>query len=422
MKNWVIGLLALCLVLGGVIGYVYRDKKAEPVPASPAETERIAGEPEETPDAESADPAAAGEAEETEPFVPEELDMAGLYATHAPEEIVLRADGREETWETYFYFLASQVDYVQNFFVNMNAYYGMPLRWADVAEGDDKTYADMAVEGVEDGLLQFAAIEGFAKQNKVKLTDASREEMARRLQEDIRAVCGEDATEEDFAEYLAGLYISREMYERISTVNLLYQEGFKKLYGDNGEKLSDKEALRYLEENEYLSANHILLMTVDPATGEALEEAEIEKKKAEAERLSKLLQEIKDPAERLERFAELKEEYCEDSGKTAYPAGYTFTPGTMVSEFEEGCKALEDHQVSDPVESSYGCHIIMRLPLDPDAQLSGSDGGAMSARAAAANAAYGQQLQDYLDKLQVDYVEGFELPKLLDYVIEEPAE
>ena len=107
----------------------------------------------------------------------------------------------------------------------------------------------------------------------------------------------------------------------------------------------------------------ILLLTMDPATGEELDETLVAEKAATAQRLAEELQAVKDPAELLERFARLKEEYCEDSGKTVYAEGYTFTPHTMAAEFEAACKALEPYEVSDPVLSKYGYHVILRRPL-----------------------------------------------------------
>ena len=294
-------------------------------------------------------------------------------------------DGREETWDTYFYFLASQADYVEDFFATMESYYGLELKWSDVAEGDDETYADLAAESVEEALRQFATIEGFARANGVELTEENRQTMAEQLAADMAAVCGEDATEADFEEYLAGLYMSRDMYDRINTVNLLYQETFRQLYGEDGEAMEEAAVLQYLADNEYLSANHILLLTEDPTTGEALDEAAAAEKLATAEKLAEELQAIEDETELLARFAQLKEEYCEDSGKAVYPAGYTFTPGTMVTEFEDACKALENYQVSDPIKSSYGYHVIVKLPRDADALLLGSSGEALTARASAAN-------------------------------------
>ncbi len=413
-KSIVVSLLVLCLLLGGVIGYLYHRSMSD------------AGEPVSVPAEESAQPGetedpAEQPAEEEVPELPpaQQMDMERLYTSHKPEERVLSVGGQEETWDTYFYFLASQVSYVENFFDTMRNYYGMALGWADVAEGEDKTYADMAVEGVEEALLQFATVESFARENGVSLNQENREAMEQQMRTDMQTVLGADATEEDFTAYLAGLHMSREMYERINGVNQLYQETYRRLYGENGEKMEDAATIQFLRDNGYLSVSHILLMTVDPTTGEALPEEAVAEKLAKAEELAARLQAIQDPAELLLRFGELKEEYCEDSGKAAYPAGYTFTPGTMVPEFEETSQELTEYQVSDPVASSYGYHIILKLPLEPDALLFSSGGSPMSARATAANTEYGQRLQAHMDGLRVEYAQSFETPKLLDYLSQE---
>ena len=57
------------------------------------------------------------------------------------------------------------------------------------------------------------------------------------------------------------------------------------------------------------------------------------------------------------------EEFCEDPGIKSNPDGYIFGEGEMVKEFEDSVKSLEFGAVSGLVETSYGYHIIKRLPL-----------------------------------------------------------
>ena len=63
-------------------------------------------------------------------------------------------------------------------------------------------------------------------------------------------------------------------------------------------------------------------------------------------------------------FQELADQYSEDPGRETYPTGYTFTTGSMVQEFEDAAYALSEGEVSEIVESSFGYHILLRLPLD----------------------------------------------------------
>lgn len=64
----------------------------------------------------------------------------------------------------------------------------------------------------------------------------------------------------------------------------------------------------------------------------------------------------------LELFDQLMATYNTDPGMTSNPNGYLFTDGDMVAEFENAVKALDIGSCSsEPVQSQYGWHIILRL-------------------------------------------------------------
>ncbi len=106
----------------------------------------------------------------------------------------------------------------------------------------------------------------------------------------------------------------------------------------------------------YIKAKHILISTVDNTTGAALSEEEVAAAKAQAD---DLYQQIKGGAD----FDELMNTYSSDPGLQSAPDGYEFGKGQMVPEFEKASYALEIGEVSEPVETSYGYHIIKRVPL-----------------------------------------------------------
>lgn len=414
MKKAIIALTLVFVLAVGLIGFFgARGEKGGSV-SLVKPTAAPAAQSTET--AESAETAET--AEEAEAYTLRTPNYAAMYALHDADEVVAVVDGKDVTWGEYFYLYFSQAKQIENYFNTMVMYYGFAPDWDSHVEDDSgETYADIVPESVESTLKQIHAIEGLAAKLNVELTDEQLEAIRTQEEEDIVGAVGEGATAEDFNAYIETIFLPRSLYDRMNRVNYLYRQGFVEAYGANGELVEDGTALQYLADNEYMAATHILLMTIDPATYAALDEETVEAKKAQAEEIAAELQAIEDDAERLARFVELKTEYCEDSGKARYPDGYTFLPGTMVAGFEETVLSLEDYQVSDPLLSDYGYHVIMRLPLDPDATIEfSSDGTALSARSKVANESYGKDLQDYFDSLTVEYKEGFEVPDLMQYL------
>ena len=104
----------------------------------------------------------------------------------------------------------------------------------------------------------------------------------------------------------------------------------------------DNNLDRYTEEVD-LRVSHILLRTQD---------AELAEVQARAESIAA---EARDGAD----FAELARRYSEDEGtRDAGGDLGRITPGQMVPEFEGAAFALEQDEVSDPVTSMFGVHVI----------------------------------------------------------------
>lgn len=66
-------------------------------------------------------------------------------------------------------------------------------------------------------------------------------------------------------------------------------------------------------------------------------------------------------------FNYIMAKYSTDPGLKSNPDGYTFGPGEMIPEFENTVKALKVGEISQPVKSQFGWHIIMRtLPQNDE--------------------------------------------------------
>ena len=182
------------------------------------------------------------------------------------------------------------------------------------------------------------------------------------FQESLSAQVEQMGGDEVFETWLKSMCLTREGFENMSSVTYINQHMADGMYREGTDLAPTPEDLRtYADENDYLAAKHILLLTVDQTTQEALPQEEIDQKRATAEDLLAQLQAITDPAELETKFDELMNQYSEDTGLEANPDGYVFTSGQMVEPFEEGTRALDYGQISDIVESDYGFHIILRL-------------------------------------------------------------
>ncbi|MBQ1281432.1 MAG: peptidylprolyl isomerase [Oscillospiraceae bacterium] len=162
---------------------------------------------------------------------------------------------------------------------------------------------------------------------------------------------GLELTEEDTA--LNAVYASMGLDESYGAMQAMLMKVNDYCVGEGGTmRPSEDELMKFFHEN-YLRCKHVLISTVDDNYNPLENQDE----------LKALAEDIAARAQAGEDFEALIEEYNEDPGMAANPDGYVFTEGTMVASFYEGTLALEDNAVSDPVESTYGWHIIKRLPL-----------------------------------------------------------
>ena len=412
MKKFFVLLVVLCLAFAGLISYVgyvpmpIADEAAlTETPAYTPETEAAAGESAEAAPAEEAAPAYQG------------LDYEKILALYEEDQVVANMGDRDVTWREYFYWLFIQANQIDNYLAQMSAYYGLEADWNEMAT-EELTIAELTVENAEFMISQVQAVDDYAKEHGVDLTDEDKAAIANQLAEDMNTMLGEDADEAAFNEYLLSARLDREMYDRLNRAEYLTRRCFTQLYGQQGELVDEADAVAYLEANDYMNASHILFMTIDPTTREPLDDAAKAEKLEKAKALAAELAAIQDEAELVERFNALKAELCEDTGKVNFPYGYTFTPGTMVPQFEDACLALDNYKVSDVVETSYGYHVILRLPLQGDASILTSDGNTSTGRLLAANEDFSKGLNAAVEARALEYAEGFEFIDLSKFVKE----
>lgn len=298
----------------------------------------------------------AGCGEQEEPPSGIYYDITGI----APDEAVMTVDGSDVPAELYFYWNTYNCGALEYQLSMYYAYYGLyadyinedgSAKWEEPFMGE-QTLGEYARELAENTVKFYASIENLAKEQGVVLT----EEDKAALEENYAAAVEQLGSEEAFEQQLDQIGLSRESFDRLSSFNFLF-DGLKELVLQEGSPLY----LEPVDYNEYAAyADHILLATMDPTSGQVLSEEEIAAKRQTAEELLSQLQASED-TETL--FAQLADEYSEDPGRSTYPDGYVFASGEMDTAFETAAMALEPGQISDIVESSYGYHIILRKDL-----------------------------------------------------------
>ena len=152
-------------------------------------------------------------------------------------------------------------------------------------------------------------------------------------------------------------WVSQDVLKSILRKQMLYNKYRERVLAESPRFNPDEETMKTIFQENFYKAQHILKMTVNSETGEPLSQEEIDQKRAE---IDALLVQAKNGAD----FKALMMEHSEDPGKEQAPDGYVFTEGEMVTEFYEGTKALAENGISEVIPSSYGYHVIKRIPLN----------------------------------------------------------
>ncbi|MBR4720854.1 MAG: peptidylprolyl isomerase [Clostridia bacterium] len=195
-----------------------------------------------------------------------------------------------------------------------------------------------------------------AKAEGMSLNDTEKQRIKDTKQQVITGYGGEKA----YKEFLKKNNITDSFIQLMCESTVYYEKIADKVREEN--PITEPEMREYFEtekgvfDSEYKKAKHILILTQDTQTGKSLSEEEIK----EAEELSNSLLERINAGE---DFDGLMREYSQDPGLTTNPGGYVFTEGEMVSEFEQAVDSISFGEVTI-CKSSYGYHIIKRLPIE----------------------------------------------------------
>jgi hypothetical protein len=406
MKKLIALMICLCLMLGTMAG------------CGGSQVEAYDDDETATADTTESTATDAADAEEAEEVTSIGLGGTG-YETYDPDTVVGTVNGQDVTWMEYYYWLNYYTQYVQS----MASAYGVTLSdWEANELSSENTNAQVVLLNAQYAVTQYHVMDTAATDLGITLTEEDEETLQSIFDQNADYSCGDgdgECTDEEaaaFEEYLTQQNVDRDFFDYLNRVSLLNNNAFLELYGENGSDYPDEDVMTYAEDNGLMAAKHILLLTVDTSTGDALDDDTIAEKKAQIEDLYAQLQAVADDQDAMiALFDELMAQYTEDTGYAYYPDGYIFSEGEMVEEFEDAVEALdENYGLSDIVESSYGYHIILRIPVNPDAT-AGTDsyGNAYSLRNIAASEQFSGQMEAWMDAADVQWNDGFDAVDML---------
>ncbi len=316
MKNWK-RLLALCLsgAMALSLSACSGGDSSESASPSPAPSSEASGQP---------DPSAS-------PAIEADLNQGVLEfsAGVSPTDTLLTINGTEVHADLFLYMLAMNCMNIQQY---------LPF----IGQTMEQVGPTMLEETVSMAVQQVLMRQKAAELGCL-LTDEQNEELRKAM----------DEADLDTNAPFWGL--TEEGVEFIFEMNAYHENIYNAVTHDpSGEELAG-----YL-----YRVKHILFKTVDDSR-QPLPDDQIAQKRAQAEEVLAQLQKADDlPA----LFDQLMNEHSEDGrsddGALAAPDGYLAAPGDMVAEFETASKALKEGELSGLVESDYGYHIILRLPLN----------------------------------------------------------
>lgn len=190
------------------------------------------------------------------------------------------------------------------------------------------------------------AMRTIAAKNDIKLLD----EDMKQITDSLDAQRTQAGSDEAFEASLAQSFATEDAYIKMSESQFLFQK-----YIELALSTTHKAAIIENAEKNYAHVKHVLIMFPD---SKKLVDATEEEIKTTKDKANEVVKKINDGMS----FEDAMKEYNEDEGQPE--EGYTFTTGQMVESFEKKSFELKVGEMSEPVQSEFGYHIIKKYEFN----------------------------------------------------------
>lgn len=288
-------------------------------------------------------------------------DMAYLTTDVQRTDPLFTVDGVGVNAEEYLFWLVNAIAEQE--------YYGVisgDEGW-DTALPDGTTTAQGLKEDARQAAVLYQVVRNKAKELGVTLT----QEQTQQLSADLNGAVEQMGSQEAYQTWLEAHCISEEGFATLNEVGYLNQGVREKLAQAGELAVTEADVARFVETEGIYGAKHILISTRHMNDDGSYEDFTPEEKEAAFTKVQDLREQLRKAGDEEALFDALMKEHSQDGrdeeGNLYYPQGYDFAyPGQMVPEFENGALALEVGQVSEPIETAYGYHIILRIEPNMD--------------------------------------------------------
>ena len=325
-------------------------------------------------------------------------DIAYQATGLARDTVLFTVDGRDVTADQYLYWLLTSISEAKS-----AGYLADDEAWEETIE-DQPTNDYLKNKALEISKL-YSVVANHAEEQGANVTEEQRAEAEEQL-EQVGAMY-EQYYGLTTQEWLDQQCISREGY--LSLNDAYYQvQNIQTSMEEAGELTpTDEDIQNMIDAEGIYNCKHILIAFPTHDDGSDVTDEEKAATKAEADAL---YQEITAAADPIAAFDSAMNEKSDDgrdetSGELLKPEGYTFLASgalldgssSLVSEFVTAGTALAVDEISAPVATDYGYHILLRQNADNE-----------DTRAAYSNYAMNQMLDQWTADAKVETTEAYD--------------